>query len=78
MDTSTRESYTAKLTDGPLEGKTLSTAFTESGQPRSQVSITGENDKRYIYSYAAGLEFDGEDDERPTAANYHYVETVFD
>jgi len=33
MDTSTTGSYTAKLIDGPLEGKTVATAFLESGDP---------------------------------------------
>ena len=32
MDTSTASSYTAKLIDGPLEGKTVATAFLDTGE----------------------------------------------
>lgn len=78
MDTSSASSYTAKLIDGPLEGKTVATAFLESGDPRPRLELNADPGKRYIYSRAAGLEFSGEDDERPTAVEYRYIETVFD
>ncbi|GAA4381170.1 hypothetical protein [Agromyces bauzanensis] len=78
MDTSSASSYTAKLIDGPLEGKTVATAFLESGDPRPRLELNAEQGKRYIYTRAAGLEFAGEDDDRPTAVEYRFIETVFD
>ncbi|WP_448809224.1 hypothetical protein [Agromyces bauzanensis] len=78
MDTSSTSSYTAMLIDGPLEGKTVATAFLESGDPRPRLELNAEPGKRYIYTRGAALEFSGEDDERPTAVEYRFVETVFD
>lgn len=77
MDTSSG-TYTAKLIDGPLEGKTVSTGFLETGDPQPRLEIAGEGGKRYVYSRGAGLEFDGADDDRPTAVEYRFIETVFD
>lgn len=78
MDTSSANSYTAKLIDGPLEGKTVATAFLESGDPRPRLELNAEQGKRYIYTRSDGLEFAGEDDDRPTAVEYRFLETVFD
>ncbi|MDQ0574588.1 hypothetical protein [Agromyces albus] len=77
MDTSTTGSYTAKLIDGPLEGKTVATPFLESGDPRPRLELGAEHGKHYVYSRAAGLEFSADDDDRPTAVEYRFVETVF-
>jgi hypothetical protein len=77
MDTST-SSYTAKLIDGPLEGKTVSTAFLDTGDPRPRLELNADKGKRYIYTRGAGLEFSADDDDRPTAVEYRFVETVFD
>lgn len=78
MDTSTTSSYTAKLIDGPLEGKTVATAFLETGDPRPRLELPTEQSKHYVYARGAGLEFASSDDERPTAVEYRFVETVFD
>ncbi len=78
MDTSSASSYTAKLVDGPLEGRTVSTAFLESGDPRPRLELNADKGKRYIYTRGAGLEFTRDDDDRPTAVDYRYLETVFD
>ena len=78
MDTSSTSSYTAKLIDGPLEGKTVSTAFLDSGDTRPRLELNAEKGKRYIYTRGAGREFTAEDDDRPTAVEYRFVETVFD
>lgn len=77
MDTSSG-TYTAKLIDGPLEGKTVSTGFLDTGDPQPRLQIAGEGGKHYVYSRGAGLEFDGADDDRPTAVEYRFIETVFD
>lgn len=71
---STTESYTAKLTDGPLEGKTISTDFLETGEPRPSIEIPSDG-KKYVYARAAGQEF--ETSERPSAINYRYLTTSF-
>ncbi|PWC04864.1 hypothetical protein [Agromyces badenianii] len=78
MDTSTTGSYTAKLIDGPLEGKTVATAFLESGDPQPRIELKTDQGKRYVYSRGAGLEFASSDDDRPSAVDYRFVETVFD
>ena len=78
MDTSSATSYTAKLIDGPLEGKTVATGFLESGDPQPRLELNADKGKRYIYTRGAGLEFSADDDDRPTAVDYRYVETVFD
>lgn len=78
MDTSSTGSYTAKLIDGPLEGKTVATAFLDTGDPRPRLELNADKGKRYIYTRGAGLEFDADDDDRPTAVEYRFIETVFD
>ena len=78
MDTSSASSYTAKLIDGPLEGKTVATAFLETGDPRPRLELNAEGGKRYVYTRGAGLEFGAENDDRPTAVEYRFIETVFD
>ncbi len=78
MDTSSTGSYTAKLIDGPLEGKTVATAFLDTGDPRPRLELNADKGKRYIYTRGAGLEFSADDDDRPTAVEYRFIETVFD
>ena len=78
MDTSSTGSYTAKLIDGPLEGKTVATAFLDSGDPRPRLELKGDAGKRYVYSRGGGLEFDAPGEDRPTAVEYRFIETVFD
>ncbi|QAY74672.1 hypothetical protein ET445_16370 [Agromyces protaetiae] len=78
MDTTSAVSYTAKLIDGPLEGRTVATAFLDSGDPQARIELNADGGKRYVYSRAGGLEFDGADSDRPTAVEYRFIETVFD
>lgn len=77
MSDSAIENYTAKFTDGPLEGKTISTAFLESGDPQVRLELpSADPDKRYIYVRAGGLEFEA-DSSQPTAVDYRYLQAVF-
>lgn len=77
MSDSAIENYTAKFIDGPLEGKTISTAFLESGDPQPRLEIpSADPDKRYLYVHAGGLEFEA-DSSQPTAVNYRYLQAVF-
>lgn len=79
METSPAENYTAKLIDGPLEGKTISQSFLDSGDPQSRLKIpAGSDDKFHVYARGSGAEYDGENDDRPTAVEYRFLETVFD
>jgi hypothetical protein len=81
MGTSSADSYTAKLTDGPLEGKTIRTEFLESGDPRPRIEIPADNgEKRYLYARSSSVEYasDDQSDERPSAVDYRYLEAVFD
>jgi hypothetical protein len=79
----TTTTYTAKLIDGPLEGKTISTGFLDSGDARPRLEISAlQGSKHYLYIRAAGaeLEFASDDGhgQGPTAVSYRYLETVFD
>ncbi|MFZ4893139.1 hypothetical protein ACL9RL_01670 [Plantibacter sp. Mn2098] len=73
---STQEStYTVKLTDGPLEGKTISAALSD-GEPTATVDVpSGAAGKIYRYARTAGVEFD--DSGAPSAVNYRFLEAVF-
>ncbi|GAB3119697.1 hypothetical protein [Glaciibacter psychrotolerans] len=78
MSTEAMGTYTAKLTDGPLEGKTIRTEFLESGDPRARLEIPADSGKHYIYQRSSGIEFDaGGQANRPTAVDYRYLEAVF-
>jgi len=79
----TTTTYTAKLIDGPLEGKTISTGFLDSGDARPRLEISASaGSKHYLYVRAAGAEVEFASDDGhgrlPTAVAYRYVETVFD
>ncbi|MEO6827690.1 MAG: hypothetical protein ABI255_03810 [Microbacteriaceae bacterium] len=77
MATSSFGSYTAKLTDGPLEGKTIRTDFLESGDPQPRLEIPADSGKVYLYARSAGVEY-SESGERPSAVDYRYLEARFD
>lgn len=76
MTAVTHGSYTAKFTDGPLEGKTIRTDFTEAGEPQARLSIPGSSAKHHLYRRASGLEFS--DSDRPSAVDYRFIESVVD
>ncbi|TFD32904.1 hypothetical protein E3T34_07305 [Cryobacterium sp. TMT1-62] len=79
MANSATGTYTAKLTDGPLQGKTVTTRFLESGDPRPRLEIPADGNKRYLYLRGSGLEFDSSTfPARPTAVDYRYIEALFD
>ena len=76
MDTSSG-TYTAKLIDG-LEGKTVSTGFLDTGDRSRGSSSTRDEGKHYVYSPRRGPRVRDDDDDRPTAVEYRFIETVFD
>ncbi|MDO9395865.1 MAG: hypothetical protein Q7T71_04920 [Herbiconiux sp.] len=70
-----RGTYTAKFTDGPLEGKTIRTDFTSTGEPQARLTIPAvQAAKQYLYRRASGLEYG--DSDRPSAVDYRYVEAI--
>jgi hypothetical protein len=69
--------YTAKMTDGPLQGKTITTTFLDSGDPQPRIEIPADAGKRYLYARGSGLEFEGSDASgRPSAVEYRYLEAL--
>lgn len=83
MATTSMTTYTAKLIDGPLEGKTISTSFLDSGEPRPRLELrasTGGKHYLYVRGSAAETEYASDDATAalPSAVAYRYVETVFD
>jgi hypothetical protein len=83
MATTSMTTYTAKLIDGPLEGKTISTSFLDSGDPQPRLEIpAASGGKHYLYvrGSAAETEYAVGDPTAslPSAVAYRYVETVFD
>jgi hypothetical protein len=79
----TTTTYTAKLIDGPLEGKTVATGFLDTGDARPRLELAAlAGTKHYLYVRAAVAEAEFASDdgrgERPTAISYRYLETVFD
>lgn len=81
MATTSTTTYTAKLTDGPLEGTTIATEFLDSGDPRPRLDIpSGSGSKHYLYVRSSVIEFSSDDpsDKRPSAVEYRYVEASFD
>ena len=83
MATTSLTTYTAKLIDGPLEGKTIATSFLDSGDPRPRLEMPSPAaGKRYLYIRATGTEIEYAADDasgsQPSAVAYRYVETLFD
>lgn len=70
---STAAAYTAKLVDGPLEGKTLRRPYGDDSGPAARLEIPGSRaGSRYIYLLAGSLEHDEGAGALPTAAAYRY------
>lgn len=81
MATTSMTTYTAKLIDGPLEGKTIATSFLDSGDLRARLEIPASaSGKRYLYVRASGAEVEygsGDGNGSPSAVAYRYLETLF-
>jgi len=69
--------YTAKLVDGPLEGRTISEAFLDNGVPQGRIEIrANDRGKRYIYRRSEISEYaDGTG--MPAAVDYRYYGADF-
>ncbi|MWV49237.1 hypothetical protein GRS96_08095 [Rathayibacter sp. VKM Ac-2803] len=65
--------YTAKLVDGPLEGKTLRRSYDGASTPAARLAIPGPRaGSHYVYLYSGALEHDEGSGSLPTAAAYRY------
>jgi hypothetical protein len=81
MANTSTTTYTAKLTDGPLEGSTVTTEFLDAGVPRPRIELpSSTGSKRYVYVRSSGIEFASDNalDDRPSAVEYRYLEAIFD
>ncbi|MFF1877329.1 hypothetical protein [Leifsonia sp. NPDC058230] len=81
MATTSTTTYTAKLTDGPLEGSTVTTEFLDAGVPRPRLELpSSAGSKRYVYIRSSGIEFASDNalDDRPSAVEYRYLEAIFE
>jgi len=71
-------SYTAKLMDGPLEGKTISTAFLENGTPQGRIEIrANDRGKRYIHRRSGEISEYADGTGAPAAVDYRYYGAEF-
>lgn len=76
-ETAPASSYTAKLVDGPLEGKTIRTSFLDSGDPQARLELAAPvGAKHYIYLRTGGMEHEEGAGSRPTAVEYRYQQVV--
>jgi hypothetical protein len=81
MANTSTTTYTAKLTDGPLEGSTVTTEFLDAGVPRPRIELpSSTGSKHYVYVRSSGIEFASDNalDDRPSAVEYRYLEAIFD
>ncbi|PWJ66970.1 hypothetical protein B0H03_101430 [Rathayibacter iranicus NCPPB 2253 = VKM Ac-1602] len=73
MHTTTTSAYTAKLLDGPLEGKTLRRSYGSDSAPAARLEIASAREgSHYIYLLSGGFEHDEGAGSLPTAAAYRY------
>ena len=78
-ETETSSAYTAKLVDGPLEGKTIRTSFLDSGDPQARLELAAPvGSKHYVYLSTGAMEHEEGAGSRPTAVEYRYQAVVAD
>lgn len=71
-------SYTAKLVDGPLEGKTVSAAFLDDGAPQARIVLrANDRGKSYVYRRNGEISEFAEGTGAPGAVDYHYLGAEF-
>jgi hypothetical protein len=77
--TTASATYTAKLLDGPLEGKTIATGFLESGDPQGRIVIPANNrGKKYVYRRNGEISEFAEGTGAPGVVDYRYLGAEFD
>jgi hypothetical protein len=71
--------YTAKLLDGPLEGRTIATSFLDSGDPQARLVLrANDRGKKYVYRRSGEISEFAEGTGAPGAVDYRYLGAEFD
>lgn len=77
--TTARGTYTAKLVDGPLEGRTVAANFLDNGDPQGRIVIPANNrGKKYVYRRSGEISEFAEGTGAPGAVDYRYFGAEFD
>jgi hypothetical protein len=71
--------YTAKLLDGPLEGRTVATTFLDNGVPQARIVLpANDRGKKYVYRRSGEISEFAEGTGAPGAVDYSYLGAEFD
>lgn len=71
--------YTAKLLDGPLEGRTVATSFLENGDPQARIVLPANNrGKKYVYRRNGEISEFAADTGAPGVVDYSYFGPEFE
>jgi len=80
MDTPTAGGrYTAKLLDGPLEGRTVATSFLDNGDPQARIVLrANDRGKKYVYRRNGEISEFADGTGVPGAVDYSYLGAEFE
>lgn len=77
--TTARGTYTAKLLDGPLEGKTVAANFLDSGDPQGRIVLpANDRGKKYVYRRNGEISEFVDGTGAPGAVDYSYLGAEFE
>jgi hypothetical protein len=77
--TTARETYTAKLLDGPLEGRTVAASFLGDGIPRGRIVLpANDRGKKYVYRRNGDISEFADGTGAPGAVDYNYFGAEFE
>ncbi|WP_344774799.1 hypothetical protein [Gryllotalpicola kribbensis] len=77
--TTAGETYTAKLLDGPLEGRTIATSFLDGGTPQGRLVLpANDRGKKYVYRRSGEISEFADGTGAPGAVDYRYFGAEFD
>ncbi|GAA4166071.1 hypothetical protein GCM10022286_30120 [Gryllotalpicola daejeonensis] len=71
--------YTAKLLDGPLEGRTVAAKFLDNGTPQGRIVLpANDRGKKYVYRRNGDISEFADGTGAPGAVDYAYFGAEFD
>ncbi|WP_344753912.1 hypothetical protein [Gryllotalpicola koreensis] len=77
--TTTGGTYTAKLLDGPLEGRTVAMSFLDNGDPQARIVLPANNrGKKYVYRRNGEISEFADGTGVPGAVDYSYYGAEFE
>ncbi|WP_245979572.1 hypothetical protein [Gryllotalpicola protaetiae] len=77
--TTARGTYTAKLLDGPLEGRTVAASFLDSGDPQGRIVLpANDRGKKYVYRRNGEISEFVDGTGAPGAVDYSYFGPEFE